>query len=383
MESTRRSLPRRDIILMPLICVLTLLVMLGGAEFISRMAYQEQTDDTCMMPDPVLGHRFKPNCVSQTKVLEGPWVENAYNACGHRSDQNACEPKQPHSVRIAVIGSSISQGYMVPFRETFAARIQAYLSRRCSVPVQVANFASIGYIWDILFPVMQDALQWQPSAVVLTVIPFDLEQNEIATAAKGMRPKNPGIVTTFFDVMKQSRAAEVAQQYVFADDDRFVATYLHYGEKANFLRVPFSPFWQNRLRQFETVVARLRADTALAGVPLILAYVPQRAQAVLMKEKTILPGVDPSAFQEAIRAIAERHGIVYVDSSTAFLQAEQVADDYYKVDGHPNGRGHEAIAVVLERRLLQGDIAGFANCHGMNGRTASAEPATNGDYRNP
>ena len=79
------KLPRRDIVLLPLISMLTLLCMLAGAEVITRIVWPEQIVNSCQVPDPSLGFRYRPNCSSTMKSAEGPWYTNDYNECGYRS----------------------------------------------------------------------------------------------------------------------------------------------------------------------------------------------------------------------------------------------------------------------------------------------------------
>src|SRR5438309_415013 len=87
----RPRLPRRDFVILPLLSVLTVAVMLGGAEVATRLAMPQKSVDECLVPDPVLGHRPLANCVSHTKSAEGEWVENRYNDCGYRAD-SSCRP---------------------------------------------------------------------------------------------------------------------------------------------------------------------------------------------------------------------------------------------------------------------------------------------------
>jgi hypothetical protein len=64
--------------------------------------------------------RFKPNCTSQVKLAESGWITNHYNECGYRSD-DPCGLKGTETLRVAIIGASISWGYYVPFKDSFGA----------------------------------------------------------------------------------------------------------------------------------------------------------------------------------------------------------------------------------------------------------------------
>ena len=71
----------------------------------------------------MLGDRALPNCTARYKAGEGPWAENSYNACGYRTE-HPCGPKPPGSFRVALIGSSTSMGYLIPYQQTFAVRTE-------------------------------------------------------------------------------------------------------------------------------------------------------------------------------------------------------------------------------------------------------------------
>ena len=99
---TARGLPRRDLWLLPLIALLTMLALSAAAEVGARMGWPEQKFNSCKIPDRALGYRFKPNCTSVMKAAEGPWFTNTYNSCGYRSPQS-CRAAPAGTRRIALI----------------------------------------------------------------------------------------------------------------------------------------------------------------------------------------------------------------------------------------------------------------------------------------
>jgi hypothetical protein len=121
-----------------------------------------------MMPDNLPGTRFRPDCTSRVKAAEGPWVTNRYNECGYRTPQS-CGSKAADGVRIAVLGSSISQGYLVPYEQSFAARDATLLTQNCRKPVEFQNLASIGFIWNRLADRVDDAIALHPDAAVISI----------------------------------------------------------------------------------------------------------------------------------------------------------------------------------------------------------------------
>jgi hypothetical protein len=355
-------LPRRDYIILPLLSALTILFMFAAAEVVSRITFVQHEADACMMPDKVLGTRFRPNCTSRVKAAEGPWVTNRYNECGYRTPE-PCGPKPAGGVRIAVLGSSISQGYLVPYEQTFAARDATLLTQSCHKPVEFQNLASIGYIWNRLADRVGDAIALHPDAAVIVIVPFDLQQTAVPAGDQpaDRQGEDPGALKRLEGLINNSRAVIVAQHFLFRQSDLYVKLYLNYGDRADFLRPPFPPAWQDRLKRFDQLMAEIADRFHAAGIPLILAYVPERAQAALLSAHQAPPGVDPYAFPRQIGDIARAHGIRFVDLSPTMSRMQDAADLYYPVDGHLAGRGDEVLADALARQLRE-TVPTLAEC---------------------
>ena len=354
-------LPRRDYLILPLLCLATVLVMFGIAEGASRLMFVQHERDACMMHDPVLGTRFRPNCVSRVKAAEGPWVTNSYNACGYRTPES-CGPKPAHGVRIAVLGSSIAQGYLVPYQETFAARAAEQLTRRCNEPVEFQNLASIGYVWERLARRADEALTLHPDAAIIALIPFDLQQTdpgEDDEPKPKLAPQGP--MKRLDELLKNSRALVAAQHYLFSRPDLYTQFYLRYGDRADFLRVPLTAAWQRRVDDFDTLLGGIAEKYHAAHVPLLLIYVPQRAQATLLAAHHAPAGVAPYAFGREIGKIAARHNVDYLDLSAVFSRIPQAASMYYPVDGHLTGQG-DAVVAAHAAAALQRRVPALAAC---------------------
>jgi hypothetical protein len=352
-------LPRRDYVLLPLLSVVTMLVLFGIAEAASRLLFVEQKHDRCEVADARLGHRYRPDCTSRTKASEGPWVTNHYNQCGSRAPA-PCGPKPADTTRVAVIGSSVAEGYLVPYEQSFAARTANILTQRCRRPVEFQDLASIGYIWDRLYQRLDDVLALKPDAVVLVVLPFDLEQSQPTHSPKVRTP--PSLMKRVESSIDQSRAVVAAQHMLFENVDEYVSLYLRYGDKADFLRPPFGPVWQKRLADYDSLLGRIANKLREQDVPLLLVFVPQRAQAALLSGHATPPSVDPYAFGQAIGRIAAQHHVDYMDLSAAFSGISDAAQLYYPVDGHLSGDGHAVLAAAVARGLI-GDVPALATCN--------------------
>ena len=359
------ALRTRDLWLIPLLVVLTLACLLGLGEVVARYFYPAQAMDACQVPDEIMGTRFKPNCTSTTKAPEGPWVTNHYNDCGSRSS-TACATKPAGGLRIVAFGSSLTQGYLVPYEQSYPVRVGAALQAACQRPVDVQDVASIGYNWRREELNFAQAATLQPDVLITSIVPFDLERDPESFEPQGAPtapPAPPPLINRVYVTLKeQATSAYVAQYFYFKNAKAFTDLYLHYGEKANFLRTPFSPFWQSRLDHYETLLAHMAEQAHAAHIPLVLVYVPQRAQAAMISGTPVPAGVDPWAFSRAIGEMATRHGIVYVNTSEDFSQLKNAPDLYYPVDGHPSGAGHAVIASAVVSRLTGLADSTFAQC---------------------
>ena len=113
-------LPNNDYVLLPLLSLLTICVTLLGLEFAARWCWPEIAVDSCEFHDDSKGFQFRPNCQSYVKNFEGPLVSNQYNECGFRTAE-PCSSKLPNQLRVAVIGTSVSRGYLVPYTDNLGA----------------------------------------------------------------------------------------------------------------------------------------------------------------------------------------------------------------------------------------------------------------------
>lgn len=377
-EGQKPRLPRRDLVLIPMLVGVTLAVLLGAGEGLARYFYPSQQLDSCQVPDDIMGTRFKPDCTSSTKAPEGPWVTNHYNDCGYRSS-GSCASKPAGALRIVAFGSSLTQGYLVPYEQSYPVRVGASLATSCHRAIDVQDVASIGYNWNRAKLDFDEAVKLAPDLLITSIVPFDLERDpadfEASSAPAAPAPEPPLLNRIYVAIKEQARSAYVAQYFYFKNAEAFTDLYLHYGEKANFLRTPFTPFWQSRLDTYEKLLADMADQARAAHVPLVLVYVPQRAQVAMISGTRTPPGVDPWAFSRAIGEIARRHGIIYVNTSDDFSHLKNAADLYYPVDGHPSGAGHAVIADAVVQRLVGLPDDRFASC-ATGSATAALQPRT-------
>jgi hypothetical protein len=394
------GLPRRDLWLLPLLSLLTVVSMLAGAEVLARVGWPEQISNSCKATDNALGFRYLPHCSSTMKSAEGPWYTNTYNECGYRSP-TPCGPVPMGTRRIALIGASLSEGYLVEYPNTIGARLAGDLTTMCRRPVEVQNLAAQGYTGQRVVLRMDEALTLRPDAVLFTLTPYDIESqlDDATQPITGLAPKikaqaapvtqpptaqwlqggaldgsEASLQRRIVLWLSDSRFSTVARHFLFRNLAVYLPLYLRYGDKADFLRPPLSAPWRERLRRFDLLLGELADRAHRANVPLTLAFVPQQAELALMDGRSPPSGVDPKALPTALAAIAAHQGVAFVDTSQA-LQAEAAHPEliYYTVDGHPSGLGQPIIARYLAERYSDDAIGPFSECRSID---SSGQPAT-------
>jgi len=376
-DSGRRAwvpLPRRDYILLPLLSLLTVGVLFTITEMATRLIWSEHEDDVCFVNDPVSGFRFKPNCTSRVKNAEGNWTSNSYNDCGYRSP-TSCGTKLPGSIRIAILGSSVSQGVFVSYPETFPARVAAALQRKCRRTIDIQNLGVPNTSPIYVYRRLNEALSLKPDIVLFVLTPFDLEQRMDPQQLAKRNDPNPAInapgTTIQLSPYKRlqklftgSRTTYVAQHFLLQNQETFIRLYLLYGDKADFLRQPLTRAWQERFEDLDLIIGDMAQRVRASGSVLLLMPVPSRAEAAVLSYPRTLPRVDPAAFGRHIAQIAQKHHAGYVDLMSEFKQTPHSEDLFYVVDGHVTSEGHALIARGLLQKLTDGSIPPLSACSG-------------------
>ncbi len=353
-------LPTRDYFLLPLIAFMTIVCLLGIGEIAARLVYR-QTDgpDTCRY-DTSSGYRYRPFCTSRHKLWESPWITESYNACGYRSAE-PCAPRPPGSLRVAVIGSSIARGAEVNYPDTFAARASAELSLRCGGLVDFQNLGTDSPDFSRLDQRVAEAVSLRPSAIVMMVTPYDLGHLAHQTGAGKLEPRPEQTnLRTLVRVVRESRIIEIMEADLYRDPVVQIRGFLLHGDDADYVHTPLNAVWRRRLLDFGDLLGRITAVSAPAHIPVLLFYVPIRAQVALAMQSINPPGIHPFALASVLTKTATERGVEFFDTTPAFKSMRDFQNLFYVVDGHPRAEGHAAIANVVEQALLAEPA--FAKC---------------------
>jgi hypothetical protein len=370
--SSTRKPPKRDYVLLPLLSLATILVLCGTTEALTRIFWVEYKLSPCLIEDPIEGNRFKPNCTARIKIAESPWTSYNYNECGYLSE-TSCGPKPAGSLRIVILGSSVSQALHVPYEQSFFARASGEIRRACGRTVDVQNLGVPGASPIYAYRRVPEALALKPDVILYVLAPFDLEHeidsralaerdNAKLTLAAPLARLTLSPMKRLQNALIQERSVLVAQHFLFQNTNTFLKTYLLYGDKADFLREPLTAAWQRRFADLDVIVGGMANKAKAAGVPFVVMAVPSRAEAALLSSQKLPEHVDPFAFGQQVGMIASKHGAVYVDLMAPFSRVTNAESLYYVVDGHLTSEGQKLTAQSLSQKLLDGSIPVFSKC---------------------
>jgi hypothetical protein len=351
-----RGLPRRDWLLLPLLSFATLVILFGISECISRFEWREQQDDPCYVVKGPLSHRYRPGCVSSIKTAEGPWVENRFNECGYRTAES-CGTKPAGTVRIVLLGSSMSAGHAVAYEETFAAQTAAQLTQIFGRPTQVQNLGARDDSMAEIATRIDEAVQLQPDLIVQIVTPYDIENFEPPDSAaekkRATAPHTPQ--NSMMNTLLSARAVTVAKHFLYLNPETLLRLYAAFGDATDILHSPLSSVWKERFAKAEVFLSRMARQFRRERIPFMIIPVPTRAGAVIMNARAEIPSVDAWLFGKMLKAIADRQEIAYVDTMEAFAQALKIEELFYPVDGHLTGTGNALLAHTFVEATKRGE----------------------------
>lgn len=361
------GLPARDYVILPLLSLFTVVLMLGVSEIATRLMFVARDFDSCLVYNPAVGGRFKPNCTSVTKNAESGWVTNRYNECGYRSAAS-CGVKPPGTLRVVALGSSFTQGDFVPYDETFTAQASKKLTALCRRPVEFQNLGVEGATPADVARRVQEVISLHPDAVIYPVTPYDLETMPGTVNVSGAGDKNAAsnspLKRAYFFAgqrIRESRTVLVAQHFLFENRPLYVKLFLLYGDKADFLRKPFASAWQNRFNTFDGLIAGMATAFRAAHIPFVITAAPSRAEAAMLNDHTLPARVDPYAFGRAIAAIAGKNQVQYIDLMEPFSRTQNASNLFFPVDGHLKDAGQIIVSEAIVDKLRDGGFPGFGS----------------------
>jgi hypothetical protein len=372
----------QDWVLLPLLSVLTVALMMVSLEFLAKWTYPEAGSlfvGACMVRSPTGGLEGIPHSVCWEKGAEGKLTEYRFNNCGHRMDVD-CGPEQPGTFRIVMTGSSYGFGYMVSKEDTFAALLPVDLSHRTGRAVDLYNVSMAGRFPPEADTLFHEVMAAKPDMVLWEIAPADIRNAIPEATAQDASP--PGKRASSSDaaslqiviqhMLSKSapglwRHAEGWQDHISImlrgflyraeSPDQYVASYLRNGDQdAGFLKSDLSHQWEERLKYFDGYAADMAAQTRAAGIPFVVVFLPNRAQAMMISMGDWPAGYDPYGMDKQLRSIIVSHGGVYLDLLPKFRAFASPERYYFPVDGHPTPQGHAVISELIAGALTSDDV---------------------------
>ena len=306
------------------------------------------------------------------KASEGDWVTNHYNDCGYRTAE-PCSATDSGTKRVALLGSSIALGFYVPYNESMSAVLASNLTNSCKEPVVVQNLASEFEFGSVLSRRFDLALQLKPAAIVIVASPLDIEDPDPllpqgAASDRSLAAKVKDLVRGIDPI-----APTVIKHFLYEDADYYLSLFEH-SPTTMYMHNPFSPDLAAQLQAYAVRLGQMAAKARQENeVPVMLVYVPQRAQVGFAAGIRRPADIDPFALNRALADIAERNGIAFVDTTAGFVDDPRKMDLFYPADGHPNNGG-DAVAANAIAAGMMNKLPPFKPC---SVRSEAAESPAN------
>lgn len=360
----------------PLVLVLaSVLLFMGGLELALRLIAWPRTEAKVLCLDGIMGNVYCPNLDEQLDNLYGSTTRVRTNSIG-MADREYPLAKPPGTLRIALLGDSLTASLYLPVEQQFKSIWEKALSAKFGRPVEIMNFAIDGTgTWEQLQMFHLRARPFQPDAVILAFFWGNDVWNNLASRDRGranpLRDEYPeadalmrfrvahrksirwlwnhSAAYQFLDVLKtriQTRNSyERGLQPAAADAAPATAA-----TPAPAAEVHYDPgfAWDSEAWSLtRELMAKLKAETAAAGSRLVVFQLPMLSQ---------LDKPRPLPYQ-ALRDFLAAKGADNVD---AFAQLEKLTPAqkrglYLLDDVHLTAEGHrlfaQAVLPDLERIL--------------------------------
>ncbi|MDR3775303.1 MAG: hypothetical protein P4K97_00265 [Terracidiphilus sp.] len=365
-----------------MISLLTVSLIAISTELIARRIFPHTATSVynCIVQDdPTTGFRAIPNSVCWGKEPEGPLVQYKFNSCGQRSGME-CGLKKLGHYRVLLSGSSIAMGDMVQQDEAFSELLPLELTRRSGRQVDVYNEGMLQESPAIVKLRLKGFIANKPDTILWILTSWDLQHTSVtlpftvkatdkrvygsatrqhieeALAAKSILDGVHILQQTVHDVLDTTLTKYMLQHFLYKSQSQYVTSALRAGDGEAYLRCNLSPEWLGYLSQFNISYAEIERQAAAAGVPLVVAFMPNRAQAAMISLGEWPSGYDPYKLDNDLRNIVVSHGGTYIDILPDFRNIPNPEQYFYPVDGHPNPQGHAIIANLLAKELTSGAV---------------------------
>ena len=268
--------------------------------------------------DPMIGHAHRPHSEAQ---LMG--VDVKINSNGLRDREIPYERTGP-ARRILMLGDSFTEGWGVPFDQTFSKRIEGlYAARGTNAEVINTGVGNYNTIMEVEY-FLKEGYKYQPDVVVLNYIPNDAEPTPPHA--------RPGL----------------AMRHCYS------CVFLLSSMDTLLRELSLRPDWETYYRNLydegrgkgwigaKTAIGKLAEYCKANNIRLLIAHLPD------------IHGFEPYPLQKVTDLLAQtakENGADFVDVMPDFKGHEPAKLWVSPTDAHPNGIGNEIIANALFRKL--------------------------------
>jgi len=268
--------------------------------------------------NPMIGHEHRPS--SQARLMG---VDVTINSKGLREREIPYE-RTPSTLRILMLGDSFTEGWGVPFDQTFSKRIERLFAAR-GTPAEVINAGVGNYntVMEVNY-FLGEGFKYRPDIVVLNYIPNDAEP-----VPPHPRP-NPLLRACHACVFLFGRFDVLLREVSVRPD--WEAYYLDlYGDGG-------AQGWRDAKTSIGTLADHARSHR----VKLLIAYLPELHD--LRRDPL-------QKIAELVREAARENGADFVDVLPDLKDQESAKLWVSPSDPHPNAFANELIAKALFRKL--------------------------------
>ncbi|MEZ5493823.1 MAG: SGNH/GDSL hydrolase family protein [Pseudomonadales bacterium] len=233
------------------------------------------------------------------------------------ADKEYALAKPANHYRIAVLGDSYSMASGVDTDKSFHAVLENNLNTHASRPYELINFAVGGFGLERYNATLEHLVPtWQPDAILLGFCAFN-DQVALPPKTGSVPPFNPYIANGFLnsyvrEYLKLQNADKKAFQI------RATTTY----------RPKDIAFIDQQLGEMRRLANAIKPD-----MPILLAYLDNREHSA----KDIAD----------MAALAQKHNILFVDTTQPFHNTNIDDHSIYLLDSHPNTEAHASFADTL------------------------------------
>jgi len=268
--------------------------------------------------DPLTGHGHRPN--GEARLMG---VDVKINSKGLR-DRDIPYERTPSALRILMLGDSFTEGWGVPFEQTFSKRIERlYAARGVAAEVINAGVGNYNTVMEVNY-FLTDGYRYRPDIVVLNYVPNDAEPVPRSAQPNRLMRVCHSCVFILGRIDMLLRGVSLRAGWA--------AYYLGLYDRGN------AAGWLAA----KAAIAGLAAYCRSHGIKLLIAHLPELHDVAHYPLQEIT---------ELVRQVASENGTDFVDVLPELKGRDAATLWVSRSDPHPNAHANELIGNALFRKL--------------------------------